>query len=241
FLYDITNTFFLKTLTYNVTNHAGQLKFRVKPATNFVGQVSFLFVVSSSGSWYTDYEFGLTLPPWYYQTFYFTFGDTPISAQASATPPQFPGTFTNLLLATFTNGVPGSAATNFTASIQWGDDTITAGVVATNVARMKEVFGSHSYTNSGVYPITITIQSGLGVTAAVTNAVTVVPSLSLMDTGSNMEVAWPAWAYQFGLQSNSNLTGAVWVGVTNFPALAGFQNVVSNPAPEGNLFFRLKE
>ena len=240
YLYDTTNTFFLRTLTYNVTNHAGQLSFRVKPATNFVGQVEYQLVVSSSNSWYTDYEFGSTLPPWYYQNFYFTFGDTPIVAQASVPPAQWPGTFTNLLLATFTNGVAGSAATNFTANIQWGDDTITAGVIATN-AQMKEVLGSHDYTNSGIYPITITIQSGLGVTAVVTNAVRVLPLLSLMGAGPNVEVAWPAWAYQFGLQSSSNLTGAAWTGVTNDPALAGFQNVVSNTAAQGALFFRLKE
>jgi cyclophilin family peptidyl-prolyl cis-trans isomerase len=238
---DITNTFILKLLTYNVTNHAGELKFNVKPATNFVGQVSYLFVVSSSSSWYTDYQLGLSLPPWYYRTFYFTFGDTPINAQASVPPPQWPGTFTNLLLATFTNGVSGSAVTNFTASIQWGDDSITAASIATNSARMKTVLGAHSYTNSGVYPIAITIQSGLGVTAVVTNAITVVPSASAMNLGSNIEVAWPAWAYQYGLQSCSNLLAPVWISVTNPVALVGFQNVMSNTPSSGNLFYRLKK
>ena len=135
----------------------------------------------------------------------------------------------------------GSAPTNFTASIQWGDDSITAVVITTNLARMKEVLGSHTYTNSGIYLIAITIQSGLGVTVVVSNAVTVMPSLSLTYTGPNMIVAWPAWAYGFGLQSCSNLTGPVWSGVTNNPVLAGFQNVVSNTPPPGNLFFRLKE
>jgi cyclophilin family peptidyl-prolyl cis-trans isomerase len=238
---DVTTNSILKSLAYNVTNSDGQIQFFIKPATNFVGQVVFQFVVSSSSSWGFDFQNNFPLPPWYYQTFYFTFGDTPISAQASVPPPQWPGTFTNLLLATFTNGVSASAVTNFTASIQWGDDSITAGAITTNTARMKLVLGSHTYTNSGVYPIAITIQSGLGVTAVVTNAITVVPSLSLMRTGPNMQVAWPAWAYQFGLQSCSNLTGAIWTGVTNNPALAGFQNVVSNAASPGNLFFRLKE
>jgi hypothetical protein len=109
------------------------------------------------------------------------------------------------------------------------------------LARMKEVLGSHTYTNSGVYPITITIQSRLGVTTVVSNAVTVVPSLSFTQTGTNNVVAWPAWAYQYGLQSSSNLTGSVWASVTNYPALSGFQNVVSNTASPGDRFFRLKE
>jgi peptidylprolyl isomerase len=237
----MTNNSVLKSLTYNVTNSSGQFKFYVTATANFAGQAAYTFVVSSSSLWEEYYEYGLSLPPYYLLTYYFTFGDTPINAQASATPPQLPGTFTNLLLATFTNGVAGSAITNFTASIQWGDDSITVGGITTNLARMKEVLGSHTYTNSGIYPITITIQSGLGVTAVVSNAVTVLPSLSLTYTGPNIMVAWPAWAYGFGLQSSSNLSGAVWSGVTNYPMLAGFQNVVSNTPPPGNLFFRLKE
>jgi hypothetical protein len=237
----VTNNSVLKSLTYNVTNAGGQIQFYVTPPPNFTGQVAYFLVVSSNNSWNFYYDYGFSLPPYYYLTYVFTFGDTPINAQASPTLPQWPGTFTNLLLATFTNGVPGSAATNFTASIQWGDNSITAGVIATNAARMKEVLGSHTYTNSGVYPIAITVQSGLGVTAVVSSVVTVAPSLSLTQTGPNMVAAWPAWAWQFGLQSSSNLTGTVWAGVTNYPALSGFQNVVSNSTLPGKLFFRLKE
>jgi len=201
--------------------------------------------VSSSSAWGSYYNFygrnSPYLPPYYRLTYYFTFGDTPINAQASVPPPQWPGTFTNLLLATFTNGVSASAVTNFTASIQWGDDSITAGVINTNVARMKLVLGAHTYANSGVYPITITIQSGLGVTTVVTNAITVVPPLSATSLGPNIEVAWPAWAYQYGLQSCSNLLAPVWISVTNLPSLVGFQNVVSNTPSSGKLFYRLKE
>jgi peptidylprolyl isomerase len=237
FLNGGTTNSILKSLTYNVTNAGGQLKFYLKPPTNFTGQVAYLWVVSPDSSWSVDGEAG----PYYYLAYYFTFGDTLINAQASVPPPQWPGTFTNLLLATFTNGVTGSAVTNFIASIQWGDDTITPALIATNTVRMKTVLGAHTYTNSGVYPIAITIQSGLGVAAVVTNAITVVPPLSLTHTGTNIVVAWPAWAYQFGLQSSSNLTGAAWTSVTNNPALAGFQNVVSNTATPRNLFFRLKE
>jgi peptidylprolyl isomerase len=238
----LTTNSVLVSLTYNVTNSSGQIQFYVTPAANFTGQVAYTMIVSSSSLWIDYYEDGITpYPPYYVLTYYFTFGDTPINAQASPPPPQWPGTFTNLLLATFTNGVAGSAVTNFIASIQWGDDSITAGVITTNAARLKEVLGSHTYTNSGIYPIAITIRSGLGVTAVVSNAVTVVPSLSLTRMGSNMEVAWPAWAYQFGLQSNSNLAGTAWAAVTNYPALAGFQNVVTNTSSPGNLFFRLKE
>ena len=240
FSYLTTNSI-LKSLTYNETNSSGQLQFTVKPAANFTGQAVYQFVVSSSSEWYDDYYFGFSLPPYYVMTCNFTFGDTFIRAQPVLVAPRPPGAFTNLLLATFTNGMVGSALTNFTASIQWGDDTVTPGQITTNSAQIKEVFGAHTYTNSGVYPIAITLQSWLGVTAVVTNEVPVVPSLSLMSLGPNIVAAWPAWAYGFGLQSCSNLVGPVWVGVTNYPVLAGFQNVVSNTGPSGNFFFRLKE
>jgi cyclophilin family peptidyl-prolyl cis-trans isomerase len=235
-----TSNSVLKSLTYNVTNPAGQLQIYVTPATSFTGQVAYQFVVSPDSSWYHDYTNGLN-PPYTYQNCYITFGDTPINAQASVPPPQWPGTFTNLLLATFTNGVSASAVTNFTATVQWGDDSITAASIATNSARMKLLLGAHTYANSGVYPITITVQSGLGVTAVVTNAITVVPPLSAMSLGSNIAVAWPAWAYQFGLQSCSNLLAPAWVSVTNPVTLVGFQNVVSNTPSSGKLFYRLKE
>ncbi len=240
-LNDVTTNSVLKSLTYNVTNSGGQLQFYVTPAANFTGTVSFLFVVSSSSEWELYYEYDFTLPPYDYMTYNFTFGDTPISGQASPTPPQWPGRFSNLLLATFTNGVAGSSVANFTASIQWGDDSITAGTIATGSAGLKEVLGSHTYTNSGNYPIAITITSALGVTAVVSNTIAVMPPLSLTANGPNMVAAWPAWAYQFGLQSSSNLEGTIWANVTNYPALAGFQNVVSNTTLPGNLFFRLKE
>ena len=242
--YLITNSV-LQSLTYDVTNSGGQVQMYVQPLANYTGQAQYVFVVSSSSSWYIDYEFynegyGVTVPPYYYYNFTFTFGDTPIDAQASAIPPILPGTFTNLLLATFTNGVAGCANTNFINGIQWGDDTLTAGVI-TNTGLTKQVFGSHTYTNAGIYPITISIQSSVGVNVNVTNFITVLPALSLQHTGSNLTLAWPAWAYTFGLQSRSNLTTAAWANVTNYPALAGFQNVISNTVSPGNLFFRLKE
>ncbi|HEX4350301.1 MAG TPA: hypothetical protein VH251_07930, partial [Verrucomicrobiae bacterium] len=161
--------------------------------------------------------------------------------QAAVVAPQQAGVFfTNLLLATFTNGVVNSAATNFSASIQWGDDTITAGLISTNTAKLKQVFGSHTYTNSGNFPVYVTIQSALGVTTVVSNTITVMPMLSMARTGTNNIAGWPSWAFAYGVQSNTNLAGTNWVAVTNAATLSGFQNVISNPASASPAFFRLK-
>jgi cyclophilin family peptidyl-prolyl cis-trans isomerase len=234
----------LNTLTYNLTNAQGQLQFLVKPTNNYVGPASVNFIVSTNSSWLTYYQyyplFG-PLPPYCQQNCTFVFGDTPITAQPASISPQNSAPFTNLLLATFTNGVAGSAVTNFSAAINWGDDTITTGVITTNAAKFKQVFGAHTYTNSGDFPVYVTIQSGLGVTTVVSKTLTVMPSLQASRTSTNNVIAWPSWAFAYALQSNTNLTGANWLAVTNAAVLAGFQNAVSNPAPTTSAFFRLKK
>jgi cyclophilin family peptidyl-prolyl cis-trans isomerase len=226
-----SNNFIFRSLTYNVTNDGGQLRFIIQPTTNYAGPINLKFYVSTNSSTGVSYD---------EMTYSLVFGDTPIVGQAVAVPPQARGFFTNLLLATFTNGVPKSALTNFSASIQWGDDSITPGTIATNSAGWKQVFGSHTYTNSGAFPISVTVQSSLGVTTVVTNTVTVMPSLSPAVSGTNIVIAWPSWAFAYGLQTSTNLAGTNWVTITNAAGLSGFQNVVSNPLSANQSFFRLK-
>jgi len=231
----------LQTLTYNVTNTQGHLQLFVKPATNYAGPVNIYFIVSINYQWDLYQKFNLPLPPYDLQEYTFVFGDTPIVAQPASLAPQTTAPFMNLLLATFTNGVAGSAVTNFSASINWGDNSITAGTITTNLARFKEVRGSHAYTNSGDYPVYITIQSALGVTATVSNTLTVAPGLRASRSGTNNVIAWPAWAFAYQLQSSTNLAAPNWLPVTNLPTLTGFQNAVSNPVPATKAFFRLKK
>jgi cyclophilin family peptidyl-prolyl cis-trans isomerase len=238
----------LNKLTYNETNVDGLLQFFLKPTNNYAGPVNLYFIVSSSTNWYSDWYinnyYGFTLyplPPYDQQEYTFIFGDTPIVAQPVSQAPQTSAPFTNLLLATFTNGVSGSAVTNFSAAINWGDNTITAGVITTNTARFKQVLGSHAYANSGDYPVYVTIQSSLGVTTVISNTLTVPPSLKLNHTGTNTVIAWPAWAYAYQLQSSTNLAGTNWVAVTSSSTLIGLQNAVSNPVPATKAYFRLKK
>lgn len=231
----------LQTLTYNVTNVGGQMQLLIEPVTNYAGSVSIYAIVSPSSQWYLYQEYGLSLPPSDQQVYTFVFGDTPIIARPASVAPQTSAPFTNLLLATFTNGVPGSAITNFSAAINWGDDTISAGVITTNAAGFKQVLGAHAYTNSGDYPVYVTIQSHLGVASVVSNTITLTPALSLNHTGASNLIAWPAWAFAYQLQSSTNLAGANWLAVTNYSTLTGFQNTVSNPVPAANAFFRLKK
>jgi cyclophilin family peptidyl-prolyl cis-trans isomerase len=211
-----------------VTN---QLKFVVVPNTNYVGPVSFIFYVSSSPS-FASYDL---------QQYTFAFGDTPVSAQATNFTAFALTSFTNQLLATFTNGAPNSNPANFTAFINWGDNSTNSGVIATNLFNQKEIFGAHTYTNAGDYPVYITIQSYLGAAATVVSTASVPPGISLTNAGTNNIVAWPAWATDYQLQSATSLAGVNWQTVSNFSALIGYDSVITNSMTNSSVFFRLEK
>jgi cyclophilin family peptidyl-prolyl cis-trans isomerase len=214
---------------YNIVTN--QMQFVVVPNTNYIGPVSFIFHVSSSPS-FLSYD---------QQTYTFAFGDTVIHAIATNFTATARVSFTNLLLATFTNGVPNSATNNFTAFINWGDNSTNGGVILTNLTGRKEVRGSHTYTNAGNYPVYLTVQSAFGASATVVSTASVPPGLSLTRTGTNNVVRWPAWATDYQLQSTTNVAAPNWPAVTNFPALTGYDSVTTNSTTNGACFFRLKK
>ncbi|HEX5399310.1 MAG TPA: hypothetical protein VFY06_09705, partial [Verrucomicrobiae bacterium] len=237
--YNLSNSV-LHTLTYNVTNAQGGIQLFLVPVTNFVGTVHVILYVSSDSNWYTYYRFGLNPPPYDAQAYAFTFGGTPISALGTNFVADALTPFTNQLVARFTNGVPDSAATNFTAFINWGDNSTNSGLVVAD-SNWKEVLGSHTYTHAGDYPVYITIRSSLGVTATVVSTASVPPTLSFTRTGSTDRLRWPAWATEYELQTNANLTDTGWDTLSNYPALDGYDSVATNNAAERHLFFRLKK
>ena len=214
--------------TYHIVTN--QIQFILVPNTNYVGPVSFIFYVSASSA-FSSYD---------QQTYTFAFGDTVIKALGTNFVAQPLVPFTNQVVATFTNGIPSSAATNFAASINWGDNVITAGLIQTNASGLKEVRGAHTYTNSGNYPVYISIQSYLGAAATAISTSVVSPSVGLTKTGTNNIVKWPGWAADYQLQSQTNLNTTNWITLTNLSVLAGYENVITNTASSSNLFFRLR-
>jgi cyclophilin family peptidyl-prolyl cis-trans isomerase len=220
-----------------------QLQMVVVPNTNYAGPVSFVFVVASFPYWnyfpFTTWFYYPSQYPYDSQTYTFTFGDTAISALGTNFVANVLTPFTNQLLATFTNGVPNSPTNNFTAFINWGDNSTNSGIIATGSNGQKKVLGSHTYTNAGDYPIYLTIQSTVGASATVVSTASVPPTLNIIPAGAQNVVSWPAWATDYQLQSNTNLSPANWLVLNNFSTLVGYQSVVTNNNLGGNLFFRL--
>jgi hypothetical protein len=174
------------------------------------------------------------------QSVTFAVGDVPITALSTNFVAQSLVPFTNQVLATFTNSIPNSSATNFTASINWGDNSVTNGVIQTNLTGRKEVLGWHTYTNAGDYPVVVTIDSRLGAQAVVTTIATVPPAMSLSRSGTNSVLKWPAFAFDYKPQSGTNFTSTNWVTLTNQVTLSGYDNVATNTSGGSNRFFRLK-
>lgn len=214
----------------------GQLQLVIVPNSNYVGNIALSTVVSPSSVW----NLFPNLLPFDRQIYTLTFGDTPISATATNFVAQPLVIFSNQTVTTFTNGVVNSEASNFTARINWGDNSTNSGTILTNANGRKEVRGTHAYENSGNYPVYVTIQSALGAAATVVTTVTVQPDLSLARVETTNVIKWPAWAYDFQLQSTTNLNAGSWTTVTELSALAGYENVVTNTTATSNQFFRLK-
>ena len=214
----------------NSTFSTGSGRLVIIPATNYSGPVTLYADVAADAS-FTSFD---------HQFLTFGIGDTVINAWASNFVAWPLVSFTNQLLATFTNGIPNSDVTNFTVNINWGDNSVNPGTISTNAAGRKEVRGAHTYTNAGNYPVHITLQSRLGAAATAIATAFVPPSLSLTRTGLNNSIRWPAWAGDYVLQSQTNFPATNWTTLTNLSFLAGYDNLVTNASVGSNLYFRLK-
>jgi len=67
------------------------------------------------------------------------------------------------------------------------------------------------------------------------------PVLQAQITGGSMAITWPiSGSYRLETSTNLSATNA-WMAVTNEPASLGSLNVLTNPVPSGNRFFRLRK
>ena len=81
-------------------------------------------------------------------------------------------------VATFTDANPAGAATDYTASIVWGDGATTAGTVGAAAGGGFAVSGSHTYAAGGTMAVTVVVSDVGGSTASVNSqaAISALPS-----------------------------------------------------------------
>jgi hypothetical protein len=98
--------------------------------------------------------------------------DAPLSA-AAASVSAVEGTPFSGVVADFTDADPAAAASEYTASIAWGDGQTSAGTVAPDGQGGFTVSGAHTYAEEGSYPVSVTITDAGGASASATDAATV--------------------------------------------------------------------
>ena len=72
-------------------------------------------------------------------------------------------------VATFTDANPNATASDFTATINWGDGTTTTGTVVAQNGGGFAVDGTHTYADEGKYTVDVTINDVGGSTASATS------------------------------------------------------------------------
>jgi uncharacterized repeat protein (TIGR01451 family) len=83
------------------------------------------------------------------------------------------GASTGGIVASFTDADPNAVASDFTATINWGDGASSTGTIAVNSNGGFDVIGTHSYAEEGTFPINVMIFDAGGSTANATSMATV--------------------------------------------------------------------
>jgi hypothetical protein len=101
--------------------------------------------------------------------------DAPLTASSMVVKPTEGAAFTGTV-ATFTDADPGGTASDYTATIDWGDGHESFGVVAPDPAGGFAVTGTSTYSLAGSYPVTVVISDAGGSTATARSSAVVADS-----------------------------------------------------------------
>jgi hypothetical protein len=97
--------------------------------------------------------------------------EAPVVGSAAALSALASSPFTNETMATFTHGNNSEPISDFQATIEWGDATSSVGSVTFSTDRYV-VQGSHTYSKTGLFPVTVMLTDG-------TTATTILSSTSV--------------------------------------------------------------
>jgi cyclophilin family peptidyl-prolyl cis-trans isomerase len=158
-------------------------------------------------------------------------GDSAISAVALPISPTL-STIESFNLAVFSNGNPNAKASDFTASINWGDGNLSVGTITVGPNGNFLVTGANSYANLGLYPVQVTILGPLGARtivrrSAAVNTVSFAQASSSANEGTTAQVT-VSLLYPASGQLSVNYA------VTGGTAVPGFDFVLAN----GTLVFQ---
>lgn len=113
--------------------------------------------------------------------------DATLSVTAKATVSVAEGASFNGSLLTFTDADPNGTAGDYTATIDWGDQTTSSGTVSAGANPGFAVTGSHTYAEEGQYSIRVTVNDAGGASVTATTSASVADA-ALTATGGQFSV-----------------------------------------------------
>lgn len=117
-----------------------------------------------------------------------TVGDADVLSGTPRTFSVLPGTSFTTAVATFTDTYTANTAGDFSATIDWGDATTSAGAVSGGAGAFQ-VNGTHTYASAGNFPVTVTLNDDAPGTATATVTSTAIVSDTLTATANNISAA----------------------------------------------------
>src|SRR5207302_1207205 len=102
-----------------------------------------------------------------------TVADAALTAGQPAVISATEGSTVSGTVGSFSDANSGATAADFTATIQWGDGSSSAGVVSGPTGGPFTVSGSHLYAEEGSYTIAVTVTDAGGSTVALSGSVTI--------------------------------------------------------------------
>lgn len=157
-----------------------------------------------------------------------TIADAPLSVSGKTmnSLPSFSGP-----VASFTDANPTASASDFTATVNWGDGTSSDGTVTANTGGGFDVSGSHAYAQSDLYTVRVEIVDHGGSTAEGTSQL-LIYQFAAGNGGSFVigdgSAALGSRAYFWGSQWAANNSLSSGWGPASFK---GFGSSPSSPAP----------
>jgi hypothetical protein len=165
--------------------------------------------------------------------------DAPLKLTSTATTiPETEGISTgSVLLATFTDGNPIAPFADYSATIQWGDNTTSTGTVKSDAKGGFDVFGSHVY-DEGTFPVIVTIKDRGGSQLVASNVTFKLADARLTSVGASSSIA-ATEETSIGTQVLATFTdGNPIAGVSDFTATIQWGDVTTSagtvrPNPKG--------
>lgn len=99
--------------------------------------------------------------------------DAPLTGTSAAITATLDALFSGTL-GSFTDANPHASLSDFTATVDWGDGTVSAGTISAGLGQTFSIAGGHTYLTAGAMQVTVTVKDVGGSQAVITDSASVI-------------------------------------------------------------------